>query len=201
MLERYEFRLFEKYADLLGVALPSDTKSAYGIVILRGVVDDELFTRIRQLHQDAQRAGAGHIFSHSEITRTYTQQEFDEAEFFLPKILFTHLAGEEFGTRYNESPDCEQEAFEILYPDSDYSNPVVVTTKVPCGICSTQATLLRLPFGRLARSRPIQRLWGGELVISEQLAQVIGAERLTVGALYPIRNMRSSPVAPLVLAN
>lgn len=165
------------------------------------MVGDELFTRVGKLGREVQQAGAGLIFSYWEIKRKYSHAELDRGELFLPRIAFTHLAGEEYGTRYQESTECAQEGFEVKFADSDHSNPIVVSRWLPCGLCSPQVTLLRVPFGLLAKSRPIQRLWGGELVISHQLSQLIVDERLTGGALYPIRNLKSAPISPLVLSN
>ena len=201
MLETYEIRIFDRYADLFDGVIPSAEKSSHGILALTGTVGDQLYLKIGQLHQQMAQAGLSSIFSHSEITRTYSREELDSAELFLPRILFTHLAGEEHGTRYKEATDCEQQAFDFEFPNSDFSKPVVVPVRVPCGLCSRQSSLLRVPFRRLAKKRPIQLLWGGEYVISAQLAQSIRTERLAGATLYPMRNLLAEPVPPLDLGN
>ena len=151
LVEKYEIRVFSKYLSLLGLSAPVDR---YIIAVpLRGIVGDSLFDRIRTLAQYLQKDALPSPFGSWDIIRTYTPEETQQARLFFLRLPLTHLAAEEYGTKYDESSTCLQ-----------------------CGLGSKQIGTLQVPERKLPSARDIIQLWGGELLVSENLASVIRNE-------------------------
>jgi hypothetical protein len=186
MIERYELRLFAQYRDLVEDLLPALPGVTSGIVVLRGEVGDAVFSRLAEVQDDLQKVGPAGTFAGWEIKRSYTQEELQRGELFLLKPPFTHLSAEEYGTLYTESDTCRQVSFDFELIDPSGSEIRTVPRLVPCGLCSRQATPLRLPLSRLPRSRDLVMLWGGEIVLSERFCSLLASEACLGSELRPV---------------
>ena len=194
MVEKYELNLFAKHRHLLKDVLPDQPESQRIGVTLRGTVGDPLFVRIGELDRSLRESGHGVAFGSCVVKRTYSKEEIERAELFFINIPFTHVAGEEYGTEYQEAKDCEQQAFDMEWPEVNKCRPVPVM--VPCGICSKQVGLLRIPFRKLSKKKDIFRAWGGELIVSERLAAVIRDGSFAGSVVFPIRDVKGEQTAP-----
>jgi len=185
MIQRYEFRLFAQYRDLLEDAPPRSPNPTQGIVVLRGIVGDAVFLKLAAIESQLRKAGLGGTFGSWRIRRSYTQRELRSGELFLLSIPITHLCAEDYGSIYTESETCRQEAFEMQSLDRRSGQFELVPRMVPCGLCSQQTTMLRVPFRKLSRSRDIIRLYGGELVISDRFSILLTSGSYIGGDIRP----------------
>lgn len=199
MLETYEFRLLSRHRGLF-LDLAGDRQlSGKDKTILRGVVGDEAYLRAGKIESELRASGKGGLIAGWDIKRKYSRDEVAKAELFYLKIPFTHLAGEEYGTQYQESTDCFRTAHTIEQLANGKRE--LVPIRVPCGICSKQAGLLHIPFEKLPKHRDIYRVWGGELIISEALSRLVLQNRLTGAAQFPICDVQGEQTSPVDLLN
>jgi len=202
MVEKYELRLHAEYAHLLAdlIKEPPELTSSSLNVILRGVVGDPVFARVKELDRKLREAGRAGVFAGWDIRRTFSREEIERAELFLLRIGFTHVAGEEYGTEYEESSDCLQQAWRHEFLDHSGAKFRTVPEMVPCGICSKRVGVLQVPFSKLAKKRDLFRIWGGELIVSERLAALLREGGFTGGELLPVRNIRPESTRPMDLS-
>jgi hypothetical protein len=188
MVETYEFQLFSKYLPLLG-DIGRRPHQASIATTLSGVVGDPLFIRIGELDQRLRKSREGVAFGSWNIKRSYSEEELARAQLFSLTIPLTHLSAEEYGTRYEDSGDCDCDA-EIL----EHVRGVefrVVHRRIPCGLYSKQLDPLRVPFSKLNRREDLYRLWGGELIVSEHFASLINSGEASGGLLFPISDAKN----------
>jgi hypothetical protein len=186
MVENYEVQLFSKYLPLLGdVGL--DSHQAGIATTLRGVVGDPLFIRIGELDQRLRKSREGVAFGSWDIKRSYSREEVARAELFLLNVPLSHLSAEEYGTRYQESADCEHDAETLEHVAGTEFH--VVRRMLPCGLCSKQMDPLRFPFQKLKSKEDVYRLWGGELIVSERFGRLMNTGEASGGALFPISDV------------
>ncbi|MGD0510741.1 MAG: hypothetical protein ABSA33_02775 [Candidatus Micrarchaeaceae archaeon] len=176
MIEKYEFQLFSKYLPLVSGTNRQLCESPNTAVTLRGTVGDSTFVRIGELDQQLRALDLS-PFGSWEIKRVYSTVEIARAKLFMLKIPLTHIAGEECGTLYDESSTCED-----------------------CGIGSRQMGPLRVAFRRLSRVRDIIRLWGGELIASERLADLMQTFRVSGAVLNSVIDSTYKTVVPMNLS-
>ncbi len=167
MEERFEFRLLSSYVSEIGDAVTGPRRFPDVARAVRGKVGDAVYSRIGELHGEVRESGHGLVFGSWDITRTYSRAEIDRATLIMLRLPFTHLAGEECGTKYDESNACSR-----------------------CGLGSQQVGPLLVSFGKLPKSRDLIRLWGGELLVSERLARLIRAGGFTGNVLSPATHLR-----------
>lgn len=185
MIQRYEFRLFERYRDLFGEMIPPSLRLSYGILTLRGRIGDPVFRRLARIEAELHEAALEGIFAGWKIKVSYTESELERAELFLLQLPITHISAEDHGTKYTESAECSQEVSELEVLDGSGSNFQIAKRIVPCGLCSRQAGLLCVPVRKLPKSRSICRLFGGELVVSSQFASLVNSGGFSGGELCP----------------
>ena len=187
MREKYRFQIRPQYLDLVHSLLAAGTNPSMKGSVLIGDVGDENYRRIRELQQEMQEKNGQELFAGWEIDRSYSAEEIDDAELFLIKIPFTHLAAEEYGTQY-----LEEEAIHLKQGHDDIKEVGERFTafgKFPT-IAMEQTSLLRLPVNKLSVRKDLIRIWGGELIVSERFAALAQHSAFTGGMLFPVLNAR-----------
>jgi len=185
MIEHYEFRVFSQYRDLLGDSIPSTVASSYGILVIRGIVGDSQFASLAEVEQRLRAEGLSGIFAGWKITRSYSADEIGQAQLFHIRMPITHISAEDYGTQYADSVRCTQLTYDLEAPSGSAGQFQTVAKQTPCGVCSRQKSLLRLPVGKFQK-KDLFRLVGGELVVSERFRKLV-QKGLFVGAdIYPI---------------
>src|SRR5688572_5854827 len=106
MKELHEFRIYNRYAHLL---LKTDEGTKLGIYrVIEISRNDPKFDKIKILAEQIRKEHNDFFFLYSNIKRQYTKQELDNATLLHLKIINTFdPAGEECGTKYDESTACE----------------------------------------------------------------------------------------------
>lgn len=184
MIEKYEIQLFSKYLSLVSDATPPHGKFPTVGVTVHGVVGDPQFDRIAELDRKLRQSNLGFGFGGWTISRQYSEEEFARAELFFLNIPMTEVAAEEYGTEYRDVGSCEFDGKVLQHVGgTDFR---VVPEKVRCGLGSRQVGSLRLPFRKLKPNRDIYRIWGGELIASERLTNLIIKGQFSGSALVPI---------------
>lgn len=184
MIEKYEIQLFSKYLSLVSDATPPHGKFPSVGVTVYGVVGDAQFNRIAELDRKLRQSNLGFAFGGWTISRQYSEEEFARAELFFLNIPMTEVAAEEYGTEYRDVGGCEFDGKAVRHMGgTDFR---VVPEKVRCGLGSSQIGSLRLPFNKLKPNREIYRIWGGELIASERLTNLIIKGQFSGSALAPI---------------
>ena len=170
MIEKYEFRIFGRYGNLFRDLISDATESAYGVVVVRGVIGDDAYRSLEEIERKLRAEALRKIFASWKITRSYSLSEIEDAELFLLRVPYRQVSAEDYGTRYSESSECQQESF-TMDPDWRGSQFGLVPIRVPCGLCSKQETVVRVPIDRF-QARDIYRLVGGELLVSERIREL-----------------------------
>jgi hypothetical protein len=169
MREFCEFRVVEDFAPMLFAE--NEGKKLGGTVRkveLRS--DDPRFARIGELQHEI-RKNKGRSFFHGWILRRkYTRSELAAAAYF--KLLVTNTfepAGEECGTKYDETSACKQ-----------------------CGAGANQITDLFLNWRKIPKGKDICRTIAGEIVASRRLKEFFHEQQITGVGFHPIRQYPSS---------
>jgi len=193
MQETYEIRLFAKHLPLLGDTTGNFVKLGRVAAIVRGTVDDPLFVRIGKLEQHLRSTRQGVAFGAWRIERHYSKEEMARAELFLLNVPFTELSGEEYGTQFEESVNCEQEIEVLEYAGgADFR---INHKNVSCALHSKQIGPLRIAFRKLTRNLDIYRLWGGELVVSEDFVSLNNNGQFSGGVFFPVIDVRNDDLS------
>ena len=149
MQELMEFRIDERFAHLL---FADNEGTKLGIARKITIAsDDPRFSRIGELHKELQEAAAGSFFYGSRFLRRYSPKELERAE--LLKLVVTTAfepAGEECGTRYDESTACPK-----------------------CGSGATQVSDLWLDLRKVPKGKEIASTIAGEWIVSQHLAELL----------------------------
>ena len=183
MVETYEIQLFSKYLSLVDPGRQEHTTPRIGTTV-RGIVGDPLFVRIGELEKRLRESGLGVAFGSWNIARTYEESEVDNAELFLLNIPLVDFSAEEYGTRYDDTVDCQQEMSRLEL--SQVRRLGIVSRKLPCGICSKQIGPLRIPLNRLRGGVEVYRLWSREPIVCADFARLIRDGWSTGAALIPV---------------
>jgi hypothetical protein len=187
MREEYRFQIRPDYHSLVHALLAVGTYSSMKGPVLIGEVGDENYRRIRELQKKLQERNGQELLAGWEINRSYSTEEIDDAELFLIRIPFTHLAAEEYGTKYVEEGYLHSErGQDRLKEDPELRAGL---GKVPTkGI--EQTGLLRLPVSQLSTRKDLIRIWGGEMIVSKRFAALVQQSAFTGGVLFPVLNTR-----------
>jgi len=149
MKETVEFRIPERNA---AQYLPGDVGERLGEGTRKVLVstDDPLFGEIGRLHRKF-RANDDFFFLGRESRREYSKPEMAAAELFhaRPRRVF-EPAGEECGTKYDESTACPE-----------------------CGAAATQVSELRLDLRKAPRTVDFAETIAGERIVSQRLAECL----------------------------
>jgi hypothetical protein len=171
MRELIEFRIPEDYA-----AKWLDPNEGTRISAL--VRKYELSTGDPRLERIAEADRAlkkeGHAFFTAwEIRRRYTEGELASAALF--RLTVTSIfepAGEECGTRYDESTAC----------------PI-------CGAGGRQVSDLSIPTSRIPKGKDISRTIAGEIVVSRRFVDLFERTSLTGAEFCPVRNSATATIS------
>ncbi len=164
MHESFEFRVVEEFASRL-----FGPHEGQHLGIVRRVeisADDPRLPRIGDL-QRALDQESGRAFFHGwQILRQYSKSELAAAPLLHLKITSVfEPAGEECGTRYDESTACPR-----------------------CGTGALQVSNLRLDLRRVPKSKDIARTIADEWIVSQRLAERMIDAGLTGFELRPVRH-------------
>jgi len=175
MKEIYEFRVREKYAGCLfgpneGKRLGEVAATVRKIKLSAG---DPRLHRVGELNSAIQKDHNDFFFHGWDIQRTYLMDELQKAEvFLLCRVPTFEPAGEECGTKYDESRACNH-----------------------CGAGAQQTTPLFLDWKRIPKSKDIARTIGGEIVVSLRLVKCFEQHSITGVQFQPIRHRPASSAA------
>ena len=194
MKEVYKFRFLPECGrivlgpDYVPVKNPSTGKEEY---FAEGIVGDPLYQRIEEADRSFAQSSDRSLLAGWDIRynkRIYTGVEIERAQLFVVQLFGASAASEEFGTWYTDGvPNNDCGVFE--------TNRSIYDPKKTkrCAISSRQVGPLRFPFQKMRKGCDIFMLWGGELVVSERLAQLIENGRFTGGRVQPIWNTGVDP--------
>jgi hypothetical protein len=173
MKEVYEFRVREKHASRL-FALNEGKKLGWTklfgdkFVTVRKVelsVDNPKFKRVGELDALLKKEPDDFFFSSWNIRRSYTADELENAKLLLLHHIPTfEPAGEERGTRYDDSSACEH-----------------------CKAGARQVTPLFLDWKRIPKGKDVVRTIAGEIVVSARLVKLFAKYSITGAEFQSIR--------------
>jgi hypothetical protein len=164
MREVAEFRVNEDFASRL-FADNEGTKLGIARKIIIAI-DDPRFARIGELNRELTASTNRAFFYGWRIKRQYTHEELAEAE--LMKLVVANTfepAGEECGTKYDESTACSK-----------------------CGAGAPQVSDLRLDLRKVPKGKEIATTIADEWIVSQHLAERMTDVGLTGFELRPVRH-------------
>jgi len=164
MRELAEFRIPEEHAKRF---LSSDEGVSLGGSVRKVELDtiSPRFLEIGAIDKKLRREKRS-FFTACIIRRRYSKAELEEAALFRPELTSTfEPAGEECGTKYDESTACPR-----------------------CGAGAKQTTPLYLPEKRIPKSKDVSRTIAGEIVVSRRVAELFARHEITGAELLPVRS-------------
>jgi hypothetical protein len=199
MRETYRFRIYSEDAH---TALdPEYLKGLkpvgkFDLLIAQGVVGDALYRKLQEADRLLEESAKRSLIAVSNIQRTYTSAEIEQAQLFLLHLFDAGGSGEEYGTWYTDG--VQNDNCGVFERNKRIYNPKKTKR---CALSSHQVGPLRFPFQKMRKGCDIFSLWGGELVISERLAQLIEQGGFTGGRVRPIWNMGVAPKTMLDISD
>jgi len=169
MREVCEFRVVEEFASRL-FANSEGKKLGDTVRKVELGTDDPRYEKIGELQRQI-RTNLGRSFFHGwNIRHLYSKAEFAVSKCFRLQVTSAfEPAGEECGTKYDESTACPR-----------------------CGAGARQTTPLYLPEKRIPKSKDVSRTIAGEIVVSRRVAELFARHGITGAELSPVRSNRSS---------
>jgi hypothetical protein len=172
MRETCELRIDEAFAGLLFG--PDDGKRISSSV--RKVelgTDDPKFAAAGRLQRELIETKGKAFFYGWRIRRHYTDVEYQAAQLFrLRSFAVFEPAGEEYGTKYDESTACAK-----------------------CGAGANQISDLFLPWNRIPKGKHFAKTIAGEIVVSRRVVELFRKHAIT-GAVF--RDVRARPSSSAV---
>lgn len=169
MREICEFRVLERHAERL--FSENEGQKLGGIARkIKLATTDPRYRRVGELQRDMQASTGKSFFLGWDLHRRYTNSELRVAECFqwIETTTF-NAAGEERGTKYDESVACAK-----------------------CGAGAMQVTDLFLDYERLPQNKDIIRTIAGEVIASKRVVDLFRKENVS-GAEF--KAIRRSPKA------
>lgn len=164
MRELVEFRVIEEFASRL-FAPHEGKRLGTSVRKVEIGTDDPRFQRVGELQREIKRATGRSFFLGWNVRRHYTPAELDAAASFRLKIIAVfEPAGEERGTKYDESFACPS-----------------------CGSGGKQIGSLVLDLKRIPRGKDIAKTIAGEVVVSRRLAELFTQQGVSGVTFGPIR--------------
>jgi len=190
MREVCEFRVVEDFASRL---FADDEGKRLGDAVRKVELEtsDPRFNRIGELQREI-RAKLDRSFFHGwKIRRLYSKAELAAAGCFR-LLIATRFepAGEECGTKYDESAACPYVfAPEMQFEVSGHRAIIPATT---CGVGAKQVSDLFLDWKRIPKNKDISQTIAGEVVVSARLVELFHRERITGVEFRPLRQSPAS---------
>ena len=170
MREIFEFRVVEDFADRLFSADEGKKLGSGMIRLIKMSGEDPRLPRVGELRKVIRRESGKTFFHGWEILRKYTKSEFEAAQLLQLKITAVfEPAGEERGTKYDESAACPR-----------------------CGAGAKQLGPLILDVKRIPKGKDIAKTIAGEIVVSRRVVEVFERHGVTGVALSPVRMSAAS---------
>jgi len=177
MQEAVEFRIPEENANQL-FAPHEGRRLGDSVRLVEVVISDPRFPQIG-LFQQQMRASTGEPFFYGwQFHRRYSVNEFESAELFHLDITASfEPAGEECGTRYEDSSACSY-----------------------CGAGRKQTSDLILDLRKAPKAKDIARTIADEWIVSQRFAQLLMDTNMTGFELRPVRHKARYEDDPIDLA-
>ena len=106
MKEIFEFRIYEKYYDLL--SKPNNALFNGAVYIVKASRGDSVFEELRKINEHVRSNLSSSMFSYTAVKRTYLDKELKGAKLFhFWPIRQVAPTGEECGTLYDDSVACD----------------------------------------------------------------------------------------------
>jgi hypothetical protein len=169
MREECEFRVVEEFAARL-FADNEGQRLGTGVRKINLCTDDPRFNQVGKLQQEL-RATMGRSFFHGwSLRRRYSHDELAIANCLNWKVTTVfEPAGEECGTKYDESTACSR-----------------------CGAGAKRGADLFLNLKRIPKTRDISRTIAGETVVSARLVELFKQHRITGVEFRPVCHSSAS---------
>ena len=170
MTESFELRVVEDFASRL--FQPGEGKKlGSGIVrLVRLQGNDPRLPKVGSLQKSLRQEQNRSFFHGWEIIRKYSRRELQAASLLHLKITSVfEPAGEECGTKYDESSACPR-----------------------CGAGARQTTPLFLDLKRIPKSKDFSRTIAGEIVVSRRVVELFARHGITGVGLSSVRFSPSS---------
>jgi hypothetical protein len=169
MTETCEFRVVEEFAPKL-FAPTEGKRLGDSVRQVEVATNDPRFDAIGRLQKETRERTDRSFFYGWILRRRYSKAEKEAAALFKLKVTSTfEPAGEECGTKYDESTACPR-----------------------CGAGARQTTPLYLPEKRIPKSKDISRTIAGEIVVSRRVVELFTRHGITGAELSPVRSSPSS---------
>lgn len=163
-MESFELRVVEDFAARL-FRENEGKKLSSGIRLIRIACDDPRLPTIGDLQRELQKKYNRSFFYGWQVVRKYTKHELESAALLQLKITAVfEPAGEECGTRYDESSACPR-----------------------CGAGAKQVGPLFLDVKRIPKGKDFARTIAGEVVISRRVSELFVQHGITGAAFHPVR--------------
>lgn len=159
-----EFRIAERFAPML---FADGEGRRLGDSVRKVVIptDDPRFAQIGELQTKLLQTQGKSFFYGWHLVHKYSRDEFENARLLHVRITaFFEPAGEECGTRYDESAACPR-----------------------CGAGARQIGPLFLDTRRIPKGKDFAKTIAGEIVISRRAANLFARHEISGVALHPVR--------------
>lgn len=169
MKEICEFRIMEDFAPRL---FADDEGKRLGDTVrkIEIATDDPRYLTIGRLQAEIEAKTDRLFFSSWNLRRRYSKAELEVATLFeLQVTAIFEPAGEECGTKYDETTAC----------------PL-------CGAGAKQITPLCLPEKRMPKGKDFVRTIANEILVSRRVAELFARHQITGAELLPMRFKRTS---------
>jgi hypothetical protein len=171
MRELAEFRIDERFAPML-FAESEGKRFGNSVRKIELDTDDPRFKRIGELQKELMKSYGKPFFYGWEIIRKYGARELANAELFYMRITsIFEPAGEECGTKYDESVACRT-----------------------CGAGAKQIGPLRLDVSRIPKGKDFAKSISGEIVVSQRAVDIFNRNGVTGVGFSPVRTTRPAAV-------
>jgi hypothetical protein len=169
MRENAEFRIDEDFAHMLFADHEGKRMGAVRKVTLE--TSDPRYKRVGELQKSLLQSKRKPFFYGWSLSYQYSSSELEAAALLhLKRTSFFEPAGEERGTKYDETAAC----------------PI-------CGAGAPQTTPLYLPENRIPKSKDLSQTIAGEIVVSRKIKELFARHRITGARLNAVRySQRSS---------
>ena len=204
MVEEYRFNLWARHASTICASEPQLEVQDKLAVPITGIVGDDQYLRVQKLDGELAKSNKS-AFASWHIQRTFSQNEIDRAQLFLIVLRNKHAAGEEFGTWYTDGildARCGVGRKQIkILQTNPFRSTHEDTKNLRCSLSSQRVGPLQIPYRELMKSHDIFSLWGGEVVTSGRLADLIEAGGFSGGKLLGISNTQKGSRSLLDLSD